>query len=89
MPMAGLNSSMACRVYRNLKLELMDKEKQGTQKPGVDAVFTTCVQIPPLTEVLTVKDVEATTNGRGRSVQIVESGSDGMTSAEHLRRYPF
>jgi len=55
--MMGLTSSMACRVYRKLKLELVDQEeRQKIQEATADAVFTTCVQAVPLTEVLLTKD---------------------------------
>jgi len=48
---------MACRVYRKLKLELVDQEeRQRIQEATADAVFTTCVQAVPLTEVLLTKD---------------------------------
>ena len=53
---------MACRVYRKLKLELVDEgERQRIQGVTADAMFTTCVQVAPLTEVLITKDVEAAT----------------------------
>ena len=70
IPLAAITSSMACRVYRKLKLGLLDQE-------GADVMLTTCVQLPPLTDMLTTKDVGAGTSRSfkptGRSVQIVES----------------
>jgi len=64
IPIVGLNSSMACRVYRELKLELVDREEQQSdQNVAADAVFTTRVQVIPLTEVLSAKDVETSTSG--------------------------
>ena len=66
--MMGLTSSMACRVYRKLKLELVDQEEhQRIQGVTADAVFTTCVQVVPLTEVLLAKDVEAATSDFSKS----------------------
>ena len=62
---------MACRVYRQLKLDSTEEE-QRTLKSTADAVFTTRVQVEPLTEMLTIKDVEVITNGCGPA-QIVES----------------
>ncbi|KIM58878.1 hypothetical protein SCLCIDRAFT_1218227 [Scleroderma citrinum Foug A] len=62
VPFVGIASSMACRVYRKLKLELVDEgERQRIQGVTADAMFTTCVQVAPLTEVLITKDVEAAT----------------------------
>ena len=78
IPLAAITSSMACRVYRKLKLGLLDREDQQ-RAPGLtaDVMLTTCVQLPPLTDMLTTKDVEAGTSRSfkptGRSVQIVES----------------
>ncbi|KAL4067975.1 hypothetical protein V8B97DRAFT_1939408 [Scleroderma yunnanense] len=78
VPVIGLTSSMACRVYRKLKLEMLDKDEElRAREVTADAVFTTCVQAS-LTEVLSAKDAEAATRGYfesgRRSLQII--GSD-------------
>ena len=66
--MLGITNSMACRVYRKLKLELVDKEEQQKiQGATADVVFTSCVQVVPLPEVLLTKDVEAATCDSSKS----------------------
>ena len=73
--LAAITSSMACRVHRKLKLGSLDQEDQE-RAPGLttDVMFTTCVQVPPLTDVLTIKDVETSLfKPSRRSVQIIES----------------
>ncbi|KAG6329751.1 hypothetical protein ID866_9337 [Astraeus odoratus] len=73
VPGVALTSSMACRVYRNLRLQMLE---DASQREEADAVFTTCVQAP-MSEGLASKDERALYGGDGdpkldrRSLQIV------------------
>ena len=74
IPLAAITSSMACRVHRKLKLGLLDQEdQQRVPRLTANIMLTTCVQVPPLTDVLTTKDIEAGTSSFLKPIQIVES----------------
>ena len=79
---------MACRVYRKLKLESVDQEPQRNQASTVNALLTTQVQVAHLSEVSSIRDVEAVTsenyNLRRQSVQIVEDDTRGAMTHRHV-----
>lgn len=88
VPVTALTSSMACRVYRKLKLESVDQEPQRNQASTVNALLTTQVQVAHLSEVSSIRDVEAVTsenyNLRRQSVQIVEDDTRGAMTHRHV-----